>query len=86
MIGPSMDRPRAALLFGKILKEHRHNAGLSQEAVAEGASLHRTFVGMIEGGSRLPTILTVWKLANSLEISLPELMAQVDTAYRQDGL
>jgi len=85
MIGPRMDRPRAAELFGKILREHRNRAGLSQEVVAERASLHRTFIGMIEGGKRLASVLTVWKLAHSLEIPPPELMGEIDTVYRQAG-
>lgn len=83
MIGPGMDRHRAAVLFGKILLKHRLQAGLSQEAVADAASLHRTYIGMIESGRRLPTVLSAWQLARSLEVPFSDLMAEVEAAYRR---
>ena len=85
MIGPGMDRHQAATHFGKILLKRRLQAGLSQEAVADAANLHRTYIGMIESGRRLPTVLTAWQLARSLEVSFADLMAEVDAAYRRAG-
>lgn len=66
----SMD---VAARFGDNLRRHRKRADLSQEETAVMASLHRTAVGMIERGLRLPRADTVVKLAAVLEIEPGEL-------------
>ncbi|HET7485264.1 MAG TPA: helix-turn-helix transcriptional regulator [Solirubrobacterales bacterium] len=62
-----------AARFGDNLRRHRKRADLSQEDTAVMASLHRTAVGMIERGLRLPRADTVVKLAAVLEIEPGEL-------------
>jgi len=48
---------------------------LSQEALAERAGLHRTYIGFVERAERNPTLKTMEKLARGLEVSLAELFA-----------
>jgi transcriptional regulator with XRE-family HTH domain len=59
--------------FGANLRHHRRRAGLSQEETAVLASVHRTAVGMIERGIRIPRADTVAKLAGVLEVDPGEL-------------
>ena len=59
--------------FGANLARHRKLADLSQEETAMLASIHRTAVGMIERGERLPRVDTIAKLAAVLEIDPGEL-------------
>jgi len=59
--------------FGASLACHRKAAGLSQEETAVRASLHRTAVGMIERGERLPRVDTIAKLAAVIEVDPGEL-------------
>jgi transcriptional regulator with XRE-family HTH domain len=59
--------------FGANLKRARMDAGLSQEEVGIGASLHRTEVGLLERGERIPRIDTAIKLAGAVGASLAEL-------------
>jgi transcriptional regulator with XRE-family HTH domain len=54
--------------FGENLARGRARAGLSQEELGFRASLHRTEIGMLERGVRLPRIDTVVKLAGALEV------------------
>ena len=51
-----------AIRFGRNLAGAREAAGHSQEAVADLAELHRTAVGQLERGERIPRADTVVKL------------------------
>ena len=61
--------------FGKRLKQLRTEKGLSQERLAELATMHWTYIGGIERGERNPTLINIEKLADALEVALPELLA-----------
>ena len=60
--------------FGANLRYCRRLAKLSQEELAVRASIHRTAVGMIERGERLPRIDTLVKLTGALGVSADELL------------
>jgi transcriptional regulator with XRE-family HTH domain len=60
--------------FGSNLKRHRQRAGLSQEEIGFRASLHRTEIGLLERGERLPRIDTAVKVAAALEVEPAELL------------
>ena len=51
--------------FGSTLRSLRHRLGISQEALAERADLHRTYIAGIEGGVRNVTLKTIEKLARA---------------------
>jgi transcriptional regulator with XRE-family HTH domain len=59
--------------FGQNLRSARKQAGLSQEEVGLRASLHRTEIGLLERGERMPRIDTAIKLAGAVEAPLAEL-------------
>ncbi len=67
-----------ATAFGTNLNLCRKRAGLSQEELAVRASLHRTEIGLLERGERLPRIDTVIKLAGALAIPPAELIEGID--------
>lgn len=54
--------------FGANLRKLREEKGLSQEAFADEAGLHRTYVSDIERGVRNPTIVVVEKIARALGV------------------
>lgn len=60
--------------FGVNLGRARKRTGLSQEALAFLASLHRTEIGLLERGERCPRIDTAVKLAAALEVSVDDLV------------
>ena len=60
--------------FGSNLRYCRRLARLSQEEVSFRASLHRTQVGILERGERLPRIDTLVKLAGALDVSPCDLL------------
>jgi transcriptional regulator with XRE-family HTH domain len=56
--------------FGKNLRRERKRLDLSQEEVGFRASLHRTEVGLLERGARVPRIDTLIKLASVLGVRI----------------
>ncbi len=60
--------------FGQTLWRTRRRAGFSQEELAAGASLHRTQIGLLEHGQRLPRLDTIIKLASVLAVPPGELL------------
>jgi len=59
--------------FGKRLREIRKNKGISQEKLSKRAGFDRTYVGKIERGERSPSLETIEKLADALEVEILEL-------------
>lgn len=66
---------RVARRFGANLVRCRKEAGLSQEQLGFRADLHRTEVGLLERGARVPRIDTLLKLAGALDIGPCELLS-----------
>ncbi len=61
--------------FGANLVNCRKAANLSQEELGFRASLHRTEIGQLERGDRLPRIDTLIKLAGALNAKPDDLLA-----------
>ena len=55
-------------VFSSNLKKYRSNLGISQEAFAEKAGLHRTYISAIECGKRSIALENVQKIADALGI------------------
>ena len=70
-------------LFATNLRRARKGRGLSQEALADLAGLHRTYVGSVERGERNLGIDNVERLSRALEIEPADLMKR--TANRSFG-
>jgi len=66
-----------AVRFGENLLRLRRREGLSQEQLAVRASLHRTEIGMLEKGERIPRIDTLIRLAGAMAIPPEELLAGI---------
>jgi len=67
--------------FGKILQELRKEKGFSQEELAHKCSLDRTYISLLERGQRVPTITTLFKIANSLDITPEDLIFKTRREY-----
>ncbi|WP_241844197.1 helix-turn-helix domain-containing protein [Kitasatospora sp. CB01950] len=55
--------------FGIRVRALREAAGLSQEALADAAQLHRTYVGSVERGERNISLINISRLAHALGVS-----------------
>lgn len=59
---------------GKRIRTLRHLQSISQEEVALRANLNPAYYGQVERGLKCPTIDTLYKIAQALGTSLPELL------------
>jgi transcriptional regulator with XRE-family HTH domain len=60
--------------FGTRLRSLREQRGLSQEALAFKAGLHRTYVSSTERGERNVSLVNLERLATALGVQLRELV------------
>lgn len=72
-----MADPDLRLRFGENLRRSRPLMDLSQEELGQRASLHRTEIGKLECGHRLPRLDTIVKLAGGLEIAPGDLLVRM---------
>ena len=56
------------MAFGQEVRMLRHRAGLTQEALAEKAGLHWTYVGQIERGERNLTLTRILQPGRRLNV------------------
>jgi transcriptional regulator with XRE-family HTH domain len=63
-------------LFSKRLRQIRISKRLSQEALADLAGLHRTYVGSVERGERNVSIDNIERLAKALDVDIFELLRE----------
>lgn len=59
-------------LVGEQIRVYRQYRGLSQEQLALKANINTTFLGQIERGIKKPTIDTLEKIVNALDITFEE--------------
>ena len=60
-----------------LLKTLRKQRGLSQEALAERAGLHRNFISLLERRESQPTVDTLFRLADALGVTAVYLVTQI---------
>lgn len=70
--------------FGGNLRRCRRRAAISQEELGARASLHRTEIGLLERGERVPRIDTLVKLACALSIRPEDLLKGI--AWKPDSI
>ncbi len=75
-------------MFGQVVRERREAQGLSQEAFAARAGIHRTYVSAIELGKVRLGLEAARNVASGLGMSFSELIAAVelleDTCQQRD--
>ena len=65
-----------------VLKQHRTAKRLSQEALAEKASLHPTYIGLLERSLRSPSVNVAQALAEALGVNLSRLILEAEAIRR----
>lgn len=68
----------AGVAFGKVLRELRLEAGLTQEQLGFDADLRRAYVSILELGQQQPSLTTLLKLSHALKIPAAKLMELVE--------
>lgn len=64
--------------LGQELRKAREEAGLSQEAVAFGAEIDRSYLSDIERDLHSPTVDRLLRICRAIGIKASELMARIE--------
>lgn len=64
--------------FGLNVRRQREARDLTQEVLAEKASLHPTYISGIERGVRNPSLLSIAKIAKALGLSISDVCRGTD--------
>lgn len=65
-------------VIGRVIAARRKRLGLSQEALAEAAGLHSTYISLIERGLRCPSARVLLSLGDGLATRASSLMASIE--------
>ena len=66
--------------FGLVINQMRKELGLPQEALADEASLDRTFISQLETGTKQPSLTTIFRLAAALRVEASDLLRRVEAS------
>lgn len=64
--------------FGQLLRELRTKKGFTQEALATDSSLDRTYISLLERGLRQPTLGTLFKISEVLEVAPSSIIKDLE--------
>jgi transcriptional regulator with XRE-family HTH domain len=64
-------------ILGEAVRRHRSAVGLSQEKLAEKASLHPVYIGKIERGEQWISLHALLRVAKALGIKASDLIADL---------
>src|SRR5262249_41692941 len=69
-----IDSRKVAQAFGQALRTMRCEQGVTQEGLADGAGIDRTYPSLLERGRRHPTLTMLLRLARALAVEPAELV------------
>lgn len=64
-------------LLAKALKEAREESGISKTELEHRTGISRQGIRLIEENERSPSVVTLWQLADGLNIPLTKLVEQL---------
>ena len=71
--------------FAVVLQRHRIARGLSRQSLAQKAGLHQTYIGLIERRLSNPSLDAANAIAEALEISFSQLIAEAESERRVES-
>lgn len=74
MFHPTLD----SKLVGEVIADFRKRKGVSQEVLSGFADIGRTHLSAIERGERKPTLETLYRLANALDVKMSEIVMEIE--------
>lgn len=69
-----------------VVQRLRKERGLSQEVLSGLAVMARSHLSMVETGDMLPTLPTLWRLAEAFEIRPSELVTMIENEMERMGV
>jgi transcriptional regulator with XRE-family HTH domain len=73
------------LIVGSNVRRLRIAAGIRQAELATRMGLDRAYVSGLELGQRNPTVVTLWHLAQALDVKLTDIVSRAKVRARAKG-
>ncbi len=65
-------------IVGKVISEFRKRKNISQEVMSGLADIGRTHLSAIERGERKPTLETLYRIANALDVKMSDIVIAIE--------
>jgi len=72
-----MPRQRQLKILGDAIRQRRDESGMSQEKLAEKASLHPVYIGKIERGEQWISLHALLRIAKALGVRVRDLVSDL---------
>lgn len=85
MYTPELD----AKIVGTAIASFRKRKNVSQEVLSGLADIGRTHLSAIERGERKPTLETLYRIANALNVQMSDIVREIEcqlTQNKEDGV
>jgi transcriptional regulator with XRE-family HTH domain len=69
----------------KLLRKERERLKISKYALAQRSGLSQSMIGRVESGTRIPTLDTVLRMADAMDLNLADLVRQATTAAKRNA-
>jgi len=81
---PSQAQPAQGLQVATAVRDLRHVRNLSQRQLAARMNVPRTYISKIENGKAMPTLSSLNRLANALEVEMSALLRDATTRHSNE--
>jgi len=71
-----------AVDFGRIIERLRLERGWTKADLARHSGMHAVYLGYVERGDNVPTLNTLFRLADTFGVDAAELVRQLDEPRR----
>ena len=79
MFIPALD----AKTVGEVILDYRKKKGISQEVLSGLADIGRTHLSAIERGERKPTLETLYRICNALDVKMSDVVKEIENRIHQ---
>lgn len=69
------------IIFGKVVKSIRIKKNITQEQLALGSTLERTYISELENGRYQPTLTSLFDIARGLNMNPSDLVRLVELEF-----
>jgi transcriptional regulator with XRE-family HTH domain len=70
-------KPPQLKILGDAIRQHRTQAGLSQEKLAEKADLHPVYIGKIERGEQWISLHALLRISKAIGVKASDLIREL---------
>lgn len=72
-----------AKIVGEVISDYRKKKGISQEVLSGLADIGRTHLSAIERGERKPTLETLYRICNALDVKMSDVVKEIENRIHQ---